>query len=131
MIKSRKNPLEQDSTLRLIYAFNYYMSINESWEEESKVTEHNREIVKRMGIDLADDYFAFENRFYALNYSIGENSIIYCEIREYDNFYDMTKTINIMTFEFSTETKELNILSEKTESVEQPKTKIQRTFKAA
>ena len=48
MTRKKINLLEQDSTLRLIYAFNYFTSLNETWEEDSKVTIHNREISKQL-----------------------------------------------------------------------------------
>ena len=131
MTKSKKNVLEQDSTLRLIYAFNYYTSINENWEEDSNITAHNREIIKSMGFDGADAYFIFANRFYAINYQKENEQIIHCELKEYDNFYDLAQHVLTMKFDYAIDSKELKIIEEKNKKVGNSKEQYQKVRKAA
>ena len=61
MSRKKKEILEQDSTLRLIYAFNFFIANNETWQIDSSVTEKNRTISKQLGYDLDDAYFVFNN----------------------------------------------------------------------
>lgn len=131
MTQKKKNLLEQDSTLRLIYAFNYFTSLNEAWEEESNVTISNREISKQLGMSSDDTYFMFSNRFYSMNYQRISEDVIGCEVKEYDNFYDLATTTLVMKFEFSISTKEINILSEGVKKIPKKEISPQKRMKAA
>ena len=131
MTQKKKNLLEQDATLRLIYAFNFFTSLNENWEEDSKVTTHNREIAAKLGMYTDDVYFVFGNRFYSFNYQRSEDDIIGCEIKEYDNFYDLATSMLTMKFNFTISTKELTILEEKTKKVSKNDESYQKMMRAA
>lgn len=112
MTQKKKNLLEQNSTLRLIYAFNYFTDLNTTWVEESNVTMRNREISEKMGVSVDDAYFIFGNRFYSINYHRSGDDVIECEVNEYDNFYDFATTILTMSFDFTISTKKISILEE-------------------
>ena len=131
MTQKKKNLLEQDSTLRLIYAFNYFTDLNTTWVEESNVTMRNREISEKMGVSIDDAYFIFENRFYSINYHRSGDDVISCEVNEYDNFYDWATTILTMRFSFSISTKEISILDEVTKKATKRDEHPQKIMRAA
>ena len=81
MTKKKKNLLEQDATLRLIYAFNYFTGLNDAWELDSCTTKQNRMIRTNLGLIMDDAYFVFENRFYSFNYQRSSEDTISCEIK--------------------------------------------------
>lgn len=131
MTKKTKNVLEQDSTLRLIYAFNFFTTLNETWIEDSNTTVHNREISSKMGVNMDDAYFVFTNKFYSISYQRSSDDIIIGEIKEYDNFYDLATSMLTMKFEFSILSKELNIIEEKNKKISKSNDSYQKMMKVA
>lgn len=131
MTKKKKNLLEQDATLRLIYAFNYFTGLNDAWELDSCTTEQNRMIHNNMGLVMDDAYFVFGNRFYSFNYQKSSEDIITCEIKEYDNFYDLSTSMITMKFEYSSSNKSINILSDIVKKTIKTNDNYQKRMKAA
>ena len=131
MTKKKKNLLEQDATLRLIYAFNYFTGLNDSWESDSCTTKQNRMIRANMGLIMDDVYFVFENRFYSFNYQRSSEDMIFCEIKEYDNFYDLATSMITMKFEYSSSNKSINILNDATKKQIKVSGNHQKRMKAA
>lgn len=113
MSRKKKEILEQDSTLRLIYAFNFFIANNETWQIDSSVTEKNRTISKQLGYDLDDAYFVFNNRFYSFNYSRKDDDTINCEIKEYNNNYELADVIIVLSFNYNVSAQEIENVSEK------------------
>lgn len=103
--------LESDPVLRLIYAFNNFAKNNPAWEDESTVSRKNRNIERKLtGEAMANDYFTYGKRFYAVNYEMQENGMIECEIQEYDKFYEMADEFLCMRFAFNPTTRLLERL---------------------
>ena len=131
MTMKKKQILEEDLTLRFIYAFNYFADINSTWEEDSYYTEHNRKISEQMGLVIEDAYFIFGGLFYSFNYQRIDDNTIMCEMKEYDNHYDLASTISLMHFNFNVVTKEVEILLESIKIVNKINEQYQKTKKVA
>ena len=113
MTRKKKNLLEQDSTLRLIYAFNHFIENNTSWQSDSAANAQNREISNRLGYELDDAYFVFNGRFYSFNYTQKTEETIGCEMKEYNNAYELADELTILTFDYAVPTQEMENVSEK------------------
>ena len=57
--------------------------------------------------------------------------LINCEIKEYDNFYDMATKFLVMKFEFSISTKDIRIYDEKLKKISKKEIIHQKRMKVA
>lgn len=113
MTRKKKDLLEQDSTLRLIYAFNHFIENNDSWQSDSASNAKNREIGDRLGYELDDAYFVFNGRFYSFNYAQKDEETINCEMKEYNNAYELADEMIVLSFSYVLQAQEMENVSEK------------------
>ena len=113
MTRKKKDLLEQDSTLRLIYAFNFFIANNDSWQSDSASNAKNREISDRLGYELDDAYFVFNGRFYSFNYAQKDEETINCEMKEYNNAYELADEMIVLSFSYVLQAQEMENVSEK------------------
>lgn len=113
MTRKKKDLLEQDSTLRLIYAFNHFIENNDSWQSDSVSNAQNREISTRLGYELDDAYFVFNGRFYSFNYAKKDEDTISCEMKEYNNAYELADEMTVLSFAYVLPTQEIENVCEK------------------
>jgi hypothetical protein len=115
MKRKKDSLLERDSTLRLIFAFNYFCDKTDNWETESEVSMKNREIVESMSMDTivdADHYFIYQQRFYSFSSEKKEDGTIECRVEECNNFYDLAGQSLSMSFNYNPLTKTIDRLDE-------------------